>query len=184
MRKIFHWFVVEGWSVARIARELTQTGAPKDHRSTTPGWHPQAVRRVYRNEKYVGVWVWGEGDERPQPAHCPARVPLVPAEHPVADADLLDRPHPARHQERRPGHEARFARRLEEVQEGGVLLPAGVRRPLAWGARRQLPAHHPHRRVAPGRLRVLTQFLDQLVVVLQQRRAALKNDLRFVTIID
>ncbi len=57
--RIFHWFVVEGWSISRIAKELTRSAAPKDHRSTTAGWHPQAVRRALRNEKYVGLWWWG-----------------------------------------------------------------------------------------------------------------------------
>ncbi len=58
--KIFRWFVTDGWSITRIARWLTQAGVPKDHRSTTPGWHPQAVRRALRNEKYIGLWAWGK----------------------------------------------------------------------------------------------------------------------------
>lgn len=58
--RIFTWFVGEGWSLDRIARELTRLGAPKDHRSTTKGWHHEYVRRVLRNEKYVGVWAWGK----------------------------------------------------------------------------------------------------------------------------
>lgn len=60
VREIFRWFVVEGWPIARIARQLTQAGAPKDHRSTTDGWHPQSVRRALRNEKYLGLWAWGK----------------------------------------------------------------------------------------------------------------------------
>ena len=60
VRQIFAWFVDDGWSVNRIAKELTARSAPKDRRGTAAGWHPQAVRRVLRNEKYVGLWGWGK----------------------------------------------------------------------------------------------------------------------------
>jgi len=56
---MFQRFFVDGWSLGRITRELTRRGAPKDHRSHTPGWHRDYVKRVLRNEKYVGVWARG-----------------------------------------------------------------------------------------------------------------------------
>jgi hypothetical protein len=60
VRRIFTWFVVDRRSMDWIARELTRLDAPKDHRATTPGWHHDYVRRVLRNEKYVGLWKWGQ----------------------------------------------------------------------------------------------------------------------------
>src|SRR5260221_106865 len=59
VRHIFIWFVVEDRSMDWIARELSRLNAPKDHRSTTAGWHHDYVRRVLRNEKYIGIWPWG-----------------------------------------------------------------------------------------------------------------------------
>ncbi|HVL14985.1 MAG TPA: recombinase family protein [Gemmata sp.] len=59
VRRIFHWFVVERRSLHWIARELTRSGAPKDHRSTTTQWRQQYVVRVLRNRKYIGIWPWG-----------------------------------------------------------------------------------------------------------------------------
>ena len=59
VRRIFHWFVVESKSLDWITRELTRLGAPKDHRSTKPGWHHDYVKRLLRNEKYIGIWPWG-----------------------------------------------------------------------------------------------------------------------------
>ena len=55
VKHIFNWFVNEKWSLDRIARELTKLGASKDHRSSTKGWHHDYVKRVLRNEKYIGV---------------------------------------------------------------------------------------------------------------------------------
>jgi DNA invertase Pin-like site-specific DNA recombinase len=54
VRRIFSWFVDERRSINWIAKKLTELGAPKDHRSRTPGWHPAYVRRVLRNRKYIG----------------------------------------------------------------------------------------------------------------------------------
>lgn len=58
IRQVFVWFV-EGRSINAIARELTQQGVSKGRRASTPGWHPQQVRRMLGNEKYAGRWVWG-----------------------------------------------------------------------------------------------------------------------------
>ncbi|MFL5328503.1 MAG: recombinase family protein [Gemmataceae bacterium] len=60
VRQIFVWFVDEKKSIAWIGRELTHLGAPKDHRSSTPDWHPEYVRRTLRNEKFIGIWPWGQ----------------------------------------------------------------------------------------------------------------------------
>ncbi len=59
VRRIFHWFVVERRSLTWIARQLTQSGAPKDHRSTTTQWRHSYVVRLLRNRKYIGIWPWG-----------------------------------------------------------------------------------------------------------------------------
>ena len=59
VRQIFSWFVNEHRGLSWIARELTRRGAPKDHRSTTPGWHHSYVRGLLRNEKFIGIWRWG-----------------------------------------------------------------------------------------------------------------------------
>lgn len=59
VRRIFHWFVVERRTLGWIARELTRTQAPKDHRATTPEWRQQYVVGVLRNRKYIGIWPWG-----------------------------------------------------------------------------------------------------------------------------
>lgn len=58
VRQIFAWFV-EGMSIGKIARELTNRGVDKGHRATKRGWHPQQVRRLLANEKYIGRWMWG-----------------------------------------------------------------------------------------------------------------------------
>lgn len=58
--RIFQWFVEEKRSIQWITRELTKRNAPKDHRSSKPGWHHSYVRRVLCNAKYVGRWSWGK----------------------------------------------------------------------------------------------------------------------------
>ncbi len=58
--RIFYWHVKKRRSISWIAMELTRRGAPKDHRSSTPGWHHDLVRRVLSNPKYRGHWPWGE----------------------------------------------------------------------------------------------------------------------------
>jgi DNA invertase Pin-like site-specific DNA recombinase len=59
VRQVFAWFI-EGRSIGWIARELTRGKVPKDHRASTSGWHPQQIRRMLGNEKYIGKWVWGK----------------------------------------------------------------------------------------------------------------------------
>jgi hypothetical protein len=59
VRRVFDWFVA-GHSIGWIARELTKLKAPKGRRTSKPGWHPQQVRRMLANAKYVGDWVWGQ----------------------------------------------------------------------------------------------------------------------------
>ena len=57
---IFRWFVDVGRSLDWIARELTRQNAPKDRRSRSRGWHHAYVKHVLRNEKYIGIWRWGQ----------------------------------------------------------------------------------------------------------------------------
>ncbi len=58
VRRVFSWFAA-GKSIGWIARELTRQRVSKGHRASTTGWHPQQVRRMLANAKYVGVWAWG-----------------------------------------------------------------------------------------------------------------------------
>ena len=58
--RMFDWYVVERHSIAWIVRELNRLGAPKDHRSSTPDWHQDYIRRYLANSKYIGIWPWGE----------------------------------------------------------------------------------------------------------------------------
>ena len=59
IRQVFAWFL-ECQSISSIARALTTAGTAKGRRGTTPGWHPEQVRRILTNPKYIGQWAWGE----------------------------------------------------------------------------------------------------------------------------
>jgi hypothetical protein len=67
VRQIFEWFVLHSWSLKEIAKELTRRNVPKDHRSSTPGWHPDYVRGILEKPKYVGLWEWGKKTNRRDP---------------------------------------------------------------------------------------------------------------------
>ncbi|WP_162136350.1 recombinase family protein [Zavarzinella formosa] len=58
VRRVFEWFVA-GTSIGLIARRLTAEKVAKGRRASAPGWHPQQVRRMLANEKYIGKWAWG-----------------------------------------------------------------------------------------------------------------------------
>ena len=58
VRQIFAWFVAL-WSIGAIARELNRLGAPRVRRQKGP-WTAQHVRRILGNQKYIGVWGWGD----------------------------------------------------------------------------------------------------------------------------
>lgn len=60
VRKIFDMFVHQKISISKIARELTQFNAPKDHRSTVNQWNHQSVLYLLHNPRYVGIWGWGK----------------------------------------------------------------------------------------------------------------------------
>lgn len=67
VRRTFHWFVIERRSITWIARELTRLNVPKDHRAKSARWHHAIVRRILRNSKYIGLWVWGRRTNRRNP---------------------------------------------------------------------------------------------------------------------
>jgi len=90
VRKIFNWFVAEKKSMSWITRELTRLKAPKDHRSTTQAWHPDYVRRVLRNEKYIGIWPWG----RKTNVRNPLTGQLVQEARPPQEVSRWIREHP------------------------------------------------------------------------------------------
>lgn len=56
--KIFLWFIV-GWSLTKIAEELTRQGVPLGRRCRKKIWKHQHVRSILSNAKYIGIWVWG-----------------------------------------------------------------------------------------------------------------------------
>ena len=58
VRQIFAWFVAQWW-IGAIARELNRLGAPRVRRQKGP-WKAQHVRRILGNQKYIGVWGWGD----------------------------------------------------------------------------------------------------------------------------
>jgi DNA invertase Pin-like site-specific DNA recombinase len=77
VRQVFAWFI-GGRSIGWIARELTRLKVPKGRRATTAGWHPEQVRRILTNAKYIGVWVWGKTATRRDSQGRKKQVP-VPA---------------------------------------------------------------------------------------------------------
>ncbi|MCA9014768.1 MAG: recombinase family protein, partial [Planctomycetaceae bacterium] len=60
VNQIFTWFVDKGFSIGQIVRQLNQQNAPKDHRASTEDWHHTLVVGILSNEKYIGIWPWGE----------------------------------------------------------------------------------------------------------------------------
>ncbi|MCA9020253.1 MAG: recombinase family protein, partial [Planctomycetaceae bacterium] len=67
VNQIFTWYVDEGYSIGRIVRELNRLRAPKDHRSTSDEWHHNLVVGILSNEKYIGLWPWGENQNERDP---------------------------------------------------------------------------------------------------------------------
>ena len=60
VHKIFHWFTNEKRSIRWIVKELNRLKAPKDHRSSKPEWEHGLVIDKLSNEKYIGIWPWGQ----------------------------------------------------------------------------------------------------------------------------
>src|SRR5205823_2901412 len=77
-----------GVSIRAIARRLNEANVPKDHRSSKRGWHHQQVRAMLENEKYIGVWRWGETTTIRDSAGRKKQIPAPPEEH-----QKRDRPH-------------------------------------------------------------------------------------------
>ena len=91
VRRVFQWFVEEKKSLDWIARELTRLNAPKDHRATTPGWHHDYVKRLLRNEKYIGIWPWGRNTN----VRNPLTGQIIQEQRPPEEAAkwVRERPH-------------------------------------------------------------------------------------------
>jgi DNA invertase Pin-like site-specific DNA recombinase len=83
VRTIFRWFVEERRSLDGIARALTQQGAPKDDRSTKPGWPPEFAQ---------GLDQLHDGGEVPDPK----QVLLQGANESFSDAITFGFPNEAR----------------------------------------------------------------------------------------
>lgn len=58
--RVFYWFVREKRGIRWIVRQLNHHQAPKDHRSSTLLWRSDLVVSLLGNQKYVGIWPWGE----------------------------------------------------------------------------------------------------------------------------
>jgi len=91
VRLIFRWFVEEKRTLDWITRELTRQNAPKDRRSKTPGWHHDYVKRVLRNQKYIGIWPWGKNTN----VRNPLTGQISQEERPLEEAAkwVRERPH-------------------------------------------------------------------------------------------
>lgn len=60
VRRVFHWYVVEKWSIAEIYQTLTaDENVPLPPRSTTGQWTHQAVKNLLINTRYRGLWKYG-----------------------------------------------------------------------------------------------------------------------------
>lgn len=59
VRQIYSWFVA-GWTVSAIARELSRLKVSKGQRGRTTHWYASYVTQLPQNEKFIGVWRWGE----------------------------------------------------------------------------------------------------------------------------
>ena len=60
VRTVFRWFGIEGWSIAKIVRELNRRGAPVRGTSRTRCWTRTIVRHMLGNPRYVGEWAYGD----------------------------------------------------------------------------------------------------------------------------
>jgi len=60
IRDVFRLFVVEGLSLNGIARKLNARKISPGKRSGAKKWSAGRVRTLLQNEKYAGVWTWGE----------------------------------------------------------------------------------------------------------------------------
>lgn len=58
--RVFFWFVRERRPLRWIVRELNRMGAPKGPCARSKNWEYYHVRKLLRNEKYIGWWSWGE----------------------------------------------------------------------------------------------------------------------------
>lgn len=60
VRQVFHWYVVDNWSIAEIAQTLTaDESIPLPPRSTTGQWTRQAIKTLLMNTRYRGLWQYG-----------------------------------------------------------------------------------------------------------------------------
>lgn len=88
VRQVFAWFVA-GKSIGWIARELTRVKTPKGRRASTTGWHPEQVRRMLSNEKFVGKWAWGRTTTVRDSAGRKKQVPVADGLEVVRDRPNL-----------------------------------------------------------------------------------------------
>jgi site-specific DNA recombinase len=58
VRKVFHWYTVEGLSIAAIARQLTESGLPT--RKQRPRWERSVIWAILRNPAYQGRACFGK----------------------------------------------------------------------------------------------------------------------------
>ena len=64
VQEIFRWYAIDERSIMSICRELNSRTIDKGHRASTPHWNRHIVIGILRCQKYVGVWTWGQKENR------------------------------------------------------------------------------------------------------------------------
>ncbi|HWL11325.1 MAG TPA: recombinase family protein [Planctomicrobium sp.] len=67
VKRIFEWYVQEQRTIGWIVRQLNLHQVPKDHRASTPDWDHGLVVNLLQNQKYIGIWSWGENRSERDP---------------------------------------------------------------------------------------------------------------------
>jgi hypothetical protein len=128
VRQVFDWFVA-GVSIGEITRRLTRAGAPKDHRSSKPGWHHQQVGRMLVNPKYIGQWNWGDtrtirdsgGRKKQVPTRPEERVACKRAELRIVEHSIWEQA-----QRRRSELKSRFGFQPGQKPRGPKAHPSAI----------------------------------------------------------
>jgi site-specific DNA recombinase len=114
VRRIFNWYVVEGWGLKRIAVKLNKDHIPSPSagKRGTGSWAPSCIRSILRNERYRGVYIHGrilrkkEEGKRKTYKGDPAQMIV----HPMPEWQIID--------------DATWSAAQERMRERGEKAPA------------------------------------------------------------